>query len=84
MSDKRPPHPVITRLLSKFGTQTAIAAAIGVKPHTICGKQANANPLTYAQMERLLERAPELGVDLAPSDLFPRIAANSDPETKAA
>lgn len=74
---------MITRLLSKFGTQTAIAAAIGVKPHTICGKQANSNPLTYSQMEKLLERAPALGVELEPADFFPR-AANADVADRAA
>lgn len=70
MSDKVV-HPAIARLKAKFGTQTAIARAAGVKPHTICGKQGNANPLTYEQMRRILAAAPEMGVELSPADFFP-------------
>ena len=76
MSDK-PISPVIRHLTSRdrFGTQTRLAEAAGVKPHTISGKAASANPLTYAQMRRVLEVAPQMGVELRPDDFFPDVGA---------
>lgn len=66
-------HPVITHLIAKerFGTQTRLAEAAGVKPHTISGKRATENPLTYKQMRNILRAAPEMGVAVQPADFFP-------------
>jgi hypothetical protein len=70
MTDK---HPVITHLTSpaKFSTQTRLAVAAGVKPHTISGKSASPNPLTLSQMTRILDAAPAMGVEITPDDFFP-------------
>lgn len=72
MTDKQI-APVIRHLTSpeRFGTQTRLAEAAGVKPHTISGKATGTNPLTYAQMRRVLEVAPQMGVDVKPEDFFP-------------
>jgi len=64
---------VIKHLKSRFGTQTRLAEAAGVKPHTISGKKDSANPLTHEQMRRILEKAPEMGVQVTPADFFPDI-----------
>lgn len=75
-------HPVITHLTAKerFGSQTRLAAAAGVKPHTICGKRDSENPLTYKQMRNILRTAPEMGVEVRPDDFFP---GESDDEAAA-
>lgn len=65
---------VIDHLKSRFGTQTRLAEAAGVKPHTISGKKDSANPLTHEQMRRILERAPDMGVVVTPDDFFPERA----------
>lgn len=64
---------LITYLSDKkrFGTQTRLAQAAGVKPHTICGKKTSTNPLTHQQMIRILRNAPEMGVEITPADFFP-------------
>lgn len=74
MADK-PISPVIRHLTARerFGTQTRLAEAAGVKPHTISGKAAGPNPLTYSQMRRVLEAGPEMGVDVKPEDFFPDV-----------
>lgn len=73
MTDKRSLAPVIEHLTqrSHFGSQTRLAEAAGVKPHTISGKAASPNPLTYAQMRRVLEVGPQMGVIVTPGDFFP-------------
>lgn len=74
MTDKRRQlAPVIVHLTSpeRFGTQTRLAEAAGVKPHTISGKADTDNPLTYAQMRRVLQAGPTMGVPVTPSDFFP-------------
>lgn len=65
--------PVIEHLTSRerFGSQTRLAKAAGVRPHTICGKAKNTNPLTYEQMVRILRIAPTMGVKMDPWDFFP-------------
>jgi transcriptional regulator with XRE-family HTH domain len=65
--------PVIRHLTAaeRFGTQTRLAEAAGVRPHTISGKATGKNPLTYVQMQRVLRVGPEMGVDVAPEDFFP-------------
>lgn len=70
---------VIRHLASKerFGTQTRLAEAAGVKPHTISEKKAT-NSLTHDQMRRILVVAPEMGVSVDPWDFFPEIAARTD------
>lgn len=69
MTDK----PVIAHLRSRFGTQTRLAEAAGVRPHTISGKRDSVNPLTYDQMRRILLTAPGMGVAVQPSDFFPDV-----------
>ncbi len=88
MSDK-PISPVIRHLTSRerFNTQTRLAQAAGVKPHTISGKAGSENPLTYAQMRRVLLVAPEMGVPVTPADFFPDLdpaAAEEEPAHDAA
>ncbi len=56
-----------------FGSQTKLAKAAGVRPHTISGKRDSENPLTYSQMRRILEEGPTLGVTVDPWDFFPGI-----------
>lgn len=65
--------PVLAHLLApeKFGTQTRLAQAAGVQQHTISGKRKSKNPLTYQQMQRILEAAPAMGVSVSPEDFFP-------------
>lgn len=58
-----------------FGSQTKLARAAGCEPHTICGKRNSANPLTYQQMRRILEKGPEMGVFVTPEDFFPEFTA---------
>jgi hypothetical protein len=74
MADK-PKSAVIEHLISRerFGTQTRLAEAAGVRPHTISGKAAGCNPLTYAQMRRILETAPVMGVQIDAWDFFPDV-----------
>jgi uncharacterized protein (DUF2384 family) len=64
---------VITHLTDahRFGSQTRLALAAGVKPHTINGKRKSENPLTHSQMRRILKTAPEMGVAIDPWDFFP-------------
>lgn len=56
----------------RFRTQTRLAEAAGVRPHTICEKRKT-NALTHEQMRRILRKAPEMGVELTPADFFPEI-----------
>lgn len=67
--------PVLAHLLApeKFGTQTRLAQAAGVRQHTISGKRNSENPLTYQQMRRILEQGPAMGVTITPADFFPDI-----------
>lgn len=77
MADK---SPLIEHLTdrTRFGTQTRLAQAAGVKPHTISGKATGENPLTYAQMRRVLQAAPSMGVQIDAWDFFPAEAADRD------
>lgn len=77
MSDK---SPLIEHLTNRerFGSQTRLAEAAGVKPHTISGKAKSENPLTYKQMRRVLEAAPDMGVSIGPADFFPDMARSQD------
>lgn len=63
---------VIDHLTSpeRFGTQTRLAEAAGVKPHTISEKR-HTNNLTHSQMRRILAVAPAMGVKVGPGDFFP-------------
>lgn len=54
----------------RFGTQTRLAEAAGVRPHTISEKR-HSNALTHEQMRRILRIAPSMGVALRPEDFFP-------------
>ena len=64
---------VIDHLRTRFGTQTKLAEAAGVKQNTISDRRA-ANSLTHEQMRRILRRAPEMGVQVHPWDFFPDLA----------
>lgn len=77
MADKIPPHPTIAHLTTRFGTQTRLAEAAGVRQNTISGKARSDNPLTYKQMHRILEVAPNMGVDVDASDFFPDLQGAS-------
>lgn len=71
---------VIDHLTSpeRFGTQTRLAEAAGVRPHTISEKR-HTNSLTHAQMRRILVFAPKMGVSIGPGDFFPGIADEAEP-----
>lgn len=64
---------VITHLTApeRFRTQTRLAEAAGVKPHTISGKLKAKSGLTYEQMRRILKVAPGMGITITPADFFP-------------
>lgn len=64
----------------RFKTQTRLAQAAGVKPHTISEKR-HTNALTHEQMRRILRVAPEMGVDVSPTDFFPEIGGGPDSVT---
>jgi len=71
---------VIDHLTSpeRFGTQTRLAEAAGVRPHTISEKR-HTNSLTHAQMRRILVVAPKMGVSISPDDFFPGVANQAEP-----
>lgn len=75
---------VIEHLTTKdrFGSQTNLARALGIAPHTICGKRNSRNPLTYEQMRRILEVAPAMGLSVTAQDFFPQLTAK--PKSKKA
>lgn len=80
MSDKKPiSKAVLTHLTApeRFKTQTALAGALGITPQTICEKQDSDNPLTYIQMRRLIEVAPEFGFQVTPDDFFPDLTGRA-------
>lgn len=62
----------------RFRTQTRLAEAAGVKPHTISEKKTSENPLTHTQMRRILRAAPEMGVEITPADFFPELAIRAE------
>lgn len=67
----------------RFKTQTRLAEAAGVRPHTICEKRKT-NSLTHDQMRRILRVAPDMGVAITPADFFPDLPANSNEQGRAA
>ena len=73
------PDNVIDHLTSpeRFGTQTRLAEAAGVRPHTISEKR-HTNSLTHAQMRRILAVAPKMGVVIGPDDFFPGVLAEPE------
>jgi hypothetical protein len=77
---------LITRLSGEkfFGSQTKLAEVVGVRPHTICEKKDSKNPLTYTQMVLILEKGPELGVNITPDDFFPGVNFKAKPQRKRA
>lgn len=81
MSDK---DPVIDHLKGRFGTQTRLAEAAGVRPHTISEKRGSPNPLTHQQMRRILRSAPAMGVEVDAWDFFPEEAKARDHNGAAA
>ena len=66
----------------RFGTQTRLAEAAGVRPHTISEKR-HSNALTHEQMRRILRIAPSMGVTLAPEDFFPGVTVSDEQEAAA-
>jgi hypothetical protein len=60
----------------RFGSQTRLAIAAGVRPHTISEKRRS-NALTHENMRRILRAAPQMGVTITPEDFFPGIEAAS-------
>lgn len=73
---------VIDHLRKRFGTQTRLAEAAGVKQNTISDRKA-ANSLTHEQMRRILSAAPDMGVEVRPEDFFPE-RGETDPHDAAA
>lgn len=61
---------------SRFGTQTRLAEAAGVKQNTISDKKKS-NSLTHEQMRRILRRGPEMGVPVVPADFFPELSSDA-------
>ncbi len=66
----------------RFGTQTRLAQAAGVRPHTISEKR-HTNCLTHAQMRRILIVAPNMGVSIGPEDFFPGVIGGGSPDAPA-
>lgn len=62
----------------RFGTQTRLAEAAGVRPHTISEKR-HTNSLTHAQMRRILTVAPQMGISISPDDFFPGVLSQAQP-----
>lgn len=88
MTDKtdKPKSVVILHLTKpeRFGSQTRLAEAAGVKPHTISGKSKTDNPLSLKQMHRILVVAPDMGVNVDAWDFFPDLKdATQDAERAA-
>lgn len=67
----------------RFRTQTRLAEAAGVRPHTICEKRKT-NSLTHDQMRRILRAAPGMGVSITPADFFPDLPANDSSDREKA
>lgn len=67
---------VIDHLKTRFGTQTRLAVAAGVKQNTISDKKST-NSLTHEQMRRILRAAPAMGVTVTPEDFFPELFADA-------
>lgn len=56
----------------RFRTQTRLAQAAGVRPHTINERRNHAGGLlTHMQMRRILSAAPQMGVEIDAWDFFP-------------
>ena len=66
---------VIDHLTRRFGNQTRLAEAAGISQPTI-SERKKSNSLSHAQMRRILQVAPEMGVEVAPEDFFPEMASN--------
>lgn len=67
---------VVVHLTSRFGTQTRLAEAAGVKQNTMSDRRAS-NSLTHEQMRRILRNAPRMGVSVEPADFFPELDADA-------
>jgi len=61
----------------RFRTQTRLAEAAGVRPHTISEKR-HSNSLTHDQMRRILKTAPLMGVSIGPEDFFPGLSGGEE------
>lgn len=73
---------VIAHLVTpeRFRTQTRLAQAAGVRPHTISERRHGSGTLTHEQMRRILLAAPSMGVLIDAWDFFPDIAASRSGE----
>jgi ribosome-binding protein aMBF1 (putative translation factor) len=60
------------RVISKFGTQEKLAAALGCRQSVIAGWKRRGY-VPAQQQVRVLEAAREQGIDLTPADFFPQI-----------
>lgn len=65
---------VVDHLSRLFGTQTRLAQAAGVKQNTMSERRVT-NSLSHQQMRRILQVAPEMGVEVHPEDFFPELRA---------
>ena len=74
---------VIDHLTRRFGNQTRLAEAAGVSQPTI-SERKRSNSLSHDQMRRILRKGPEMGVEVAPEDFFPDLAANDTSATSVA
>ncbi|MEH6676164.1 hypothetical protein [Phenylobacterium sp.] len=64
---------VIDHLTRRFGNQTRLAEAAGVRQSSIAGRKKT-NSLSHDQMRRILREGPRMGVAVAPADFFPEMA----------
>lgn len=67
---------VIDHLTARFGNQTKLAEAAGVKQPTISERKTT-NSLSHDQMRRILRNAPDMGVEVEPADFFPEFVATN-------
>lgn len=61
---------IIDHIVSKFGSQTALAAAIDSKQSTVAQWKRRGSIPSRWQVD-ILKAAQRLGVDLKPADFFP-------------
>lgn len=61
---------IVDSIVKKFGTQAALAEAIGIDQSTIAHWKREGREIPTRQQKRILEVARERGIDIQPGDFF--------------
>jgi len=61
---------IVNSIVRKFGTQAALAAALGVDQSTVAHWKREGRMIPTRQQQRILEVARERGIDIQPADFF--------------